>query len=556
MYPIPVSVQGEIYRRGLRKDYSKFCQHVNPDFYMTKFHKYLCDEIQEFLETPSDKIFDILLLAVPPRHGKTFTVTETLPAWVMGNDPKAEVIIASYEGTIAEGFNRRVRDKYSQYCQQIWPEAKPNPNVQGVAWWETEAGGRCRAAGLKAGITGFGANVFILDDPIKNREAADSENIITKIHEEMEPSVQSRIYPGGKLIVIQTRWVENDVIGWIEDNWADNIYKIINLPAQYDEEAALLGPCPLGRKIGDSLMGEHLGDDESKMPQKIMNNNRMVASRKATICKTDGNRTWNALYQGRPTFGVGSLFPESAWQPYVRTEELRNTMEYWGLSLDATFKSTDTSDYVSIQLWGLKGRNAYLWRLINKRLGFVDTIKILKKLYDEHQEISEFVVEDKANGSAIIDVFSYEPDMPPLVPIEPHGGKLSRAQATSNFVCGGNCYVPTDFTSAEDKDVDWDKHDDVSTRDKFIKQHSSFPFAKRDDMVDAQTQQISRLLKMITGDIPMPQRREYKRYVFWHQDMWEDYDQLMTETERNAFIAYHGAPKEWQPGYADYREKE
>lgn len=547
MHPIPITAKGELYRRSLRRDYSKFVQHVNPDFYMTKFHKFLCDEIQEFLDTPTDKIFDILLISVPPRHGKSFTVTETLPAWVLGNDPKAEVIIASYEGSIAEGFNRRVRDKYIKYAPEIWPNAKPNKNVQGVAWWETDQGGRCRAAGLKAGITGFGANVFILDDPIKNKESADSETVVAKIHDEMEPSVQSRIYPGGKLIVIQTRWIENDVIGWIEDNWPDNIYKIINLPAEYDEEAQALGPCPLGRKLGDSLIGAHLGDDESLLPQKIRNTNAMIKSRKATICRDEGNRTWNALYQGRPSFSMGSLYPATAWKPYTRTDELRAQIEYWGLSLDATFKSTETSDYVSIQLWGLKGRNAYLWKLVNKRLDFVNTLRTVKQLYKEFPEISEFIIEDKANGPAIINVLQYEEDMPPLVPVNPLGGKLSRAQATSAFIVSGNAHVPVDFTPAEEEDVEWDKNETLTAREKFIKQHTSFPFAKRDDMVDAQSQQLSRLLKMITGEIPMPQRREYKRYVEWHSDQWEDYENLRTDKDRLAFIAYHGAPKEWLP---------
>lgn len=514
---------------------------------MTKFHKFLCDEVQDFLDAPTDKIFDILLLSVPPRHGKSFTVTETLPVWIMGNDPKAEVIIASYEGSIAEGFNRRVRDKYVQYAQQIWPNARPNKNVQGVAWWETDRGGRCRAAGLKAGITGFGANVFILDDPIKNKESADSEAIIGKIHDEMGPSVQSRIYPGGKLIVIQTRWIENDVIGWIEDNWPDNIYKTINLPYEYDKEAQELGPCPLGRKLGDSLMGAHLGDDESKLPAKIRNTNAMMRSRKSTIMRGEGDRTWNALYQGRPTFGVGSLYPATAWKSYYRTDELRTQIEYWGLSLDATFKSTETSDYVSFQLWGLKGRDAYLWKLVNKRMDFVNTLKRAKEFYKEFPEISEFIIEDKANGPAIINVLEYEENMPPLVAVNPLGGKLARAQATSAFVVSGNAYVPLDFTQAEEVEVEWDKNETLSAREKFIKQHSSFPFAKRDDMVDAQTQQLSRLLKMVTGEIPVPQRREYAKYTRWYADLWEDYESLHTEQDRHAFIAYHGAPREWLP---------
>ena len=91
---------------------------------------------------------------------------------------------------------------------------------------------------------------------MKNREAADSEAIIAKIHDEMVPSVQSRIHPGGKLIVIQTRWVENDVIGYCLKYWKDFVWQYINLPCECDDPEN----DPLNRQLGDSLMGPHLGD--------------------------------------------------------------------------------------------------------------------------------------------------------------------------------------------------------------------------------------------------------------------------------------------------------
>lgn len=544
---IAPGLDGERLRRRLRKDYGAFVLFSNPGYYMTRFHRYLCDEIQEFLDTPTDKILDILLLSVPPRHGKSYTVTETLPAWFLGRDPTANVIIASYESTFAEAFSRRNRDKFATYVQDVWPDSKPNSNVQGVALWETEQGGKCRAAGLKAGITGHGADLFIIDDPIKSKEQADSDAIIAKIHDEMNPSVQSRIHPGGKLIVIQTRWVESDVVGWIEQNWSEYIYKTINLPCEYDSDAAAIGPCPLGRKLGDSLMGAHLGDDEALLPQKIKNTNAMMRSRKALIMQSDGERAWNALYQGRPSLASGNLYKKESWGEYRRTQELFDKAEYLQLSVDATFKSTETSDFVAIGLWILIGRNVYLWKLVNKRLGFVDTVKKIKAIAKEFPGIHEFVIEDKANGSAILDVLRYEPGIPPLVAIEPRGGKLARAQATSNFVSGGGCYIPTDFTEDEAADIDWDGRNDVAPRDKFIQQHASFPFGKRDDMVDMQTQGISRIIKLIVGEIPMPARRGV-RYTEWYPDMWEDYWSIRDEDGRDAYVRYHGAPLEWMPG--------
>lgn len=553
---IPNTLEGEIVRRKARKDYATYVELANPGFYMTHFHKYLCNKVQEFLESPcKNGSMDILLLSVPPQHGKSYTITETLPSWYLGKYPGNGVIIAGYESTFAESFSRRNRDKFNTITQEVFlqtaqggnyiHDCRPNPNVQGVALWETMAGGTCRAAGLKAGITGHGCEVFIIDDPIKNKEQADSETVIAKIHDEMGPSVQSRIHPGGKLIVIQTRWVENDVIGWIQENWSEWIWETINLPAEYDEEAEAAGLDPLGRKLGDSLMGAHLGDDESKLPQKIANTNAWLQSKKALVKRSDGDRTWNALYQGRPSAANGNLYKSEWWQTYYRTEELRHSLEYLQLSIDATFKDTETADFVSMEMWGLKGRDVYLWKLVNRRMGFLETVDYIKRICKDFPDCDELVIEDKANGSAIIDVLRVEEGIPPVVPVTPLGGKYARAQATSPFVSTKVVYLPLDFTDEEEADVEWSGRTDMTAREKFIKQHATFPFGKNDDMVDSQSQGLSRIIKLIIGEIEMPKHKTITKVSKWRADMWEDYNSLKTEREQQMYIKLYGYPEEW-----------
>lgn len=553
---IPQTLDGELLRRKLRKDYGAYVQYSNPGFFMTKFHRFLCDEIQEFLEAPSKEAMDILLLSVPPRHGKSYCVTETLPSWFLGKYPTGHVIIAAYEGTFAEAFSRRNRDKYVTYVADIFNQknsngelthnANPNLNVQGVALWETEQGGICRAAGLKGGITGHGAELFIIDDPIKNKETAESETVLAKIHDEMGPSVQSRIHPGGKLIVIQTRWVENDVIGWIERNWQDFIYKTINLPCEYDG----LEPCPLGRKIGDSLIGEHLGD--IGVPKIVNNDNKWLISKKKLVIAGDGERTWNALYQGRPSAQQGNLFSRTWWKSYHRNfgENLIegtirwSDFDYTMLSIDATFKKTETSDMVAIGIIGIKQDKIYLWRLINMRMGFVETVNKLKVLVKQYGDIDQLIIEDKANGSAIIDSLRYLENMPSVVGINPVGGKMARAQAVSPFVSTGIYYIPDDFTESENFEVQWDNESErLGVREKFIEQHARFPFMKFDDMVDMNTQVLARAIKIITGEEPIGKKR-YIKFNKWYPDMWEDYDKL-TSSEQEEFISRYGAPLEW-----------
>lgn len=555
---IASTLEGEILRRTARKDYGTYVSLANPGYVLTHFHRYLCDKVQEFIEAPCQNgAVDILLLSVPPQHGKSFTITETLPSWYLAKNPYNSVIIAGYESTFAENFGRRNRDKFNTIAQEVFlqqdksgkfiHDCRPNLNVQAVADWSTAVGGNCHSAGLKGGITGHGADLFIIDDPIKNREQAMSETVIAKIHDEMGPSVQSRLHPGGKLIVIQTRWVENDIIGWVQENWKEYVWEDINLPAEWDEDAEkAYGKCPLGRHIGDSLIGYHLGDDEDKIPERIRNNNRWLQSKKQMVISADGARTWNALYQGRPVAEAGNLYSPEWWKSYERSEEMRSRIEYMQLSIDATFKDADTSDFVAMTLWCVIERKVYLWKLINKRMSFTNTVATIRGLCNDFSDIDELVIEDKANGSAIIDTLMYEPGLPSIVPVQPLGGKFARAQATSNFVSTGVIYLPKDLTKEELCDIENDNPNITQSGvETFINQHKVFPFGKHDDMVDSQSQGLSRILKMIVGEIKMPPHRHFAFYSVWHEDDWQDYNSIKDENERRAYIRTRGAPIEW-----------
>lgn len=545
-------INGEILRRQCKKDYATYVETVNEGFCITKFHKYLCDKIQEFLTVKTGKAFDILLLSVPPRHGKSYTVTETLPSWFLGNNPRGEVILCSYQSTFAENFSKANRDKFNKYGPLIFRE-NGDRTLQRAELWATEAGGKCRAAGLEAGITGFGAELFIIDDPIKNAADASSEVIIKKILAEMGPSVQSRIYPGGKLVVIQTRWVENDVIGFIKDNWSEFIWADINLPCEYDEEAATMGPCPLGRKIGDSLMGPHLGDPV--LPQKIANDNSWLKSKKMVVMAAEGARVWNSLYQGRPTAATGNMF-DTAWfktfkrsefvtekeRPLLSQSELasRKEFEYLQLSIDASFKGEERNDFVAMGLRGIYRGDIYLYYQLNKRLSFVETVSKIKEIAEKFPEIDELVLEDKANGPAIADVLRYMEGIPPVVTVNPMGGKPARAQAITPFIEAGHYYIAEDL---DEEEVDWYGPTTMTAREKIITQHKSFPYGKYDDMVDENSQGTIRLVKLITGETPKAERR-FVRYVKWYPDMWEDFEQMNAEEQRK-FIQTYGAPLEW-----------
>ena len=289
-------------------------------------------------------------------------------------------------------------------------------------------------------------------------------------------------------------------------------------------------------------MGEHLGDID--LPLRIRNDNKWLQSKKLLVLAGEGEHTWNALYQGHPSAQEGNLFKESWWQSYDRSTMSFANFDYSLLSVDASFKKTETSDMVAMEIWGIKENNIYLWKLINKRMGFVETTRRIKELCKEFPTLDNLIIEDKANGSAIIDSLHYIEGIPTVIGVNPLGSKYSRAQAVSPFVSTGCVYIPTDFTEQEALDVEWDGNEKLSVRGKFITQHSRFPFMKHDDMVDAETQALARMIKLITGEEPIPAKK-IVRYVKWYPDMWEDFEN-MTPYEQEKFINTYGAPLEWR----------
>jgi phage terminase large subunit-like protein len=177
-------------------------------------------------------------------------------------------------------------------------------------------------------------------------------------------------------------------------------------------------------------------------------------------------------------------------------------------------------------------------------MGFVETVNRIKRFVKEFPTIDQLIIEDKANCSAIIDTLHYIDGMPPTVGVNPLGGKYARAQAVSPFVASLSVHIPDDFTSEESAEIEWDGKEQLAPHQRFIQQHSRFPFMKHDDMVDADTQALTRLIKLITGEEDLPKERRYVRFTKWYPDMWEDFEQ-MDEFQQTQFINKYGAPEEW-----------
>ena len=354
------------------------------------------------------------------------------------------------------------------------------------------------------------------------------------------------------MYVIQTRWVENDVIGWIRQNWPERIYKDINIPCECMDEAT----DPLHRKLGDALIGAHMGDDETKVPRDMRRNNAWKDSQKKAICASKGEVYWNSLYQGCPTAGKGSLFLKENMLTYNHEAlmEQNPVFDYKALSIDATFKDGSKNDFVAMTLWGMWRGDLYMMDLVHKRMGFVETLNQIRRMVKAYPDIDQLLIEDKANGSAIIDSLQYEDNVPSVVAINPEGGKYSRAQAVSGLFCGHRVYFNDKINPQY---FEWYQKEDGSTIvSKVISQFTSFPFGQHDDIVDSTTQALARLKKILSGDEVIPPKQKYSRYVEWSPDLWADYNKL-SPADKRAFIELYGAPIQWlkDPNYTEFDEQ-
>ncbi|MBQ9346220.1 MAG: phage terminase large subunit, partial [Oscillibacter sp.] len=457
-------LRGELARRELaRRQYGDYLELVYGEQWIpTRFSRFLAEELQTFLETESGNAYDILVLETPPQHGKSWTLTEALPSWVMGRKPDTRVILVSYSDESAERFARRNRDKL-----RAW----------GPALFGVEPGGVCRAAefelaghrgrlisrGVLAGITGHPADLLIIDDPIKNREEADSPVYRNKLWAEWCGSMKSRLAAGAKVILVMTPWHEDDLAARIlkteENAW------LLRLPVEAEPTADQ--PDPLGRKPGEPLCPE-LGKGEKWLEQ---------FRRSYLNDPGGGQRAWLALYLCRPRAEAGNLVRREWWRFYDTPPACPVQI----ISVDAAFKGGEQNDFVALTVWGKQGENYFLLECVNRHLDFIGTLAAIREARKHFPAARAVLIEDKANGSAILSVLQREMF---CVPVEPRGGKASRVHAVSPAIESGHVFLP--------QSAPW--------REAFLDQWCAFPAAPHDDMVDASTQALLYLFHVQTGE--------------------------------------------------------
>jgi predicted phage terminase large subunit-like protein len=447
-------VQHSIARELARRCLSDFCALMDPSYERSRH----ADLLIQHLEAVERGEVRRLAVFMPPRHSKTYHVSERFPAWFLGRNPERRVILASYGSDLAEGSSRKVRNL-------LLDERWPFPTV-GVAHdsaavnkWSTNHGGEVIAAGVGGAMTGFGADILVIDDPVKGRAEADSETYRESTWDWYTEVARTRLMPGGRIVLCQTRWHEDDLAGRIlarAGGWT-----ILNLPA-----LALDGD-PLGRSPGEPLWPEWYGLTE-------------LADLRADLTSEQGARGWQALYQQSPTADEGGMF-KRAWFTRRWGDDDLPEMTYTVLAVDSAFKTGVHNDPSALTLWGTDGVDYYVLAEWSGRWEFHELKQqIVAASRDKKPNL--VLIEDTASGQSAIQELRRETKLP-IVAHKVTASKEARAQAVAPICEAGKVVLPTyaPWTGA------------------WIDEHAAFPNGRHDERVDNTSAALARLAQLGFG---------------------------------------------------------
>lgn len=443
--------QAEIYlaQTGL----ARFTMYTKPDYVCKWFHYYICDIIDSMLSGGIGK----LMVFLPPQVGKSEIVSRRLPAYALGKNPNMRIVACSYGHDLSSKFNRNVqRIIDSQSYADVFPGTRLNS--QNVSTFSkgnylrnsnefeiVGCTGGYKSVGIGGGLTGNPCDLGIIDDPIKDSVQAQSKIYRTRLWEWYNEVFLTRLHNSSKIILCQTRWHEDDLAGRLLNEEGDS-WKVVSFPGIKEDDEDPNDK----REIGESLW-------EEKHSQKTY-----------LEMKKRKTRTFASLIQQRPAPEEGVIFKRDWFKYYMATPSFEKVI----MSIDASFKGKEDSDYVSITVWGKFDSLMYLIGSVRGKWDFVNTIKMIRAVLNRFQKIGPILIEDKANGPAIISTLKNK--VPGIIPITPTESKEARAYAITHYFEAGNILFPDSGNAPWISDIE--------------NELTMFPNAKHDDIVDSITQ--------------------------------------------------------------------
>ena len=401
-----------------------------------------------------------ILVSLPPRHGKSSFLSQWLPFWFLSMWPQKRVILTTYEANFAATWGRKVRNLVQEKGPEVGVHLAPDATASNN--WATFMEGGMMTAGVGGPITGKGGDLLLCDDPHKNWQEAQSPTIRKTIKDWFDSTFYTRLEPGGTIIVLHTRWHEDDLIGYLmrekpEDGWFH--LRIPAIAEDWNNEED-----PLGRKVGAALCPQRY--DEKAL-------NRIKANMTPMM--------WNALFQQRPAPMEGSIFLRKNWKYYSVLPKCNFVIQSW----DTASKKNWDSAYSVCQTWGVSDLGAVLIDQWRDKVEYPQLLRQAEIQYLKYRP-NAVLIEDRDSGQALIQSLQQNTTMP-ILPIYPDMDKIVRAQAVSPWHEAGRVWVP-DPVKAENLWVA-----------DLIENAATFPNAVFKDEIDSMSQALAYIMTMAMG---------------------------------------------------------
>ena len=427
-----------------KDDFLSFVKCVWPDFVEGSHHRHIADKFNKLATGEINR----LIINMPPRHTKSEFASYLLPAWMVGRDPKLKIIQATHTAELAIRFGRKAKNLIdSENYRKIFKTALQEDS-KAAGRWETSAGGEYFAAGVGGAITGRGADLLIIDDPHSEQDAM-SKVSLERAYEWYTSGPRQRLQPGGKIILVMTRWSTKDLTGALVANQKEaksDQWHVVEFPAIMDDEP---------------VWPEYWKLDEL---EKV----------KAALPVTK----WNAQWMQQPTSEEGAILKREWWQEYEGEDipQIYHVIQ----SYDTAFLKKETADYSAITTWGVwypsedSGANLILLDAIKGRYEFPELRRVALEQYRYWNPETVFI-EAKASGLPL--TYELRKMDIPVMNYTPSKGndKHARVNAVAPLFESGMIWAPKQKFAEE-----------------VIEECASFPYGDHDDLVDSTTQAIMR----------------------------------------------------------------
>jgi predicted phage terminase large subunit-like protein len=432
--------------KACRDDLIEFCKKMQPDYKVGKHHRILADMLMSIADGTETRT----CVNMPPRHGKSQLISIYFPAWFLGKYPNKKVLMVSHTTDLAVDFGRKVRNLIDRpEYKSIFPTVSLALDNKSAGRWNTNSNGEYYACGVGSALAGRGADLLLVDDPHNEQDIINGNyDVFDKAYEWFTYGARTRLMPGGRVAIVQTRWHQDDLTGRVTKDMVQNEqadqYNMVEFPAIIDDNTS-----------------------HAKALWPEFYNLKALYQTKASMPLFQ----WNAQYQQNPTAEEASVVKREWWKIWKKDEP--PDCEYIVMTLDAAAETHNRADFTAITTWGVfmneevDAYNIILLNAIKKRVEFPE-LKILAFEEWNEWEPDAFIVEKKSAGTAL-----YQELRRTGIPVQeytPHrgsGDKLARLNSVADIIKSGLVWVP-EFRWAEE----------------VVEEVAGFPFMSHDDLVD------------------------------------------------------------------------